>query len=231
MDNEDARQGPKSETSKPPDGFSRPPHSVVGEIPEPVAEPVMPELRKKLWILGFRRQFLINRRRQLRTIVMIVVPYFALLIVTNVLLHETRAAQTDTIFLLSPEAGQMLRESDRRELVTTVLISSFIVYGVLLIALIETHRTEGAAFNIRRQLHRIGNGNLDVELRLRKHDNLRELIAPFNRAVRSIRYILMRDTNEIEEIAREVEGLDHGEELAEKLRLIVSKRRDMIRSD
>lgn len=94
--------------------------------------------------------------------------------------------------------------------------------------IVKTHRTEGAAFNIRRQLHRIGNGNLNVELRLRKYDNLREIIEPFNRAVAFIRRALMEDVETIEDIAQDVQQLDNGEEIAAKLREVASRRRSML---
>lgn len=197
----------------------------IERLPEPVAVPVAPWLRKKLWFVGFRRMFLINKRRQLKTIAMILVPLIALLIVMNVILDQVRVARSHAIANHSPELTTMLEGIDHREFWVSILISALIVWGAFFVALIETHRTEGAAFNIRRQLHRLGNGDLSVELRLRRNDHLHEMIVPFNRAVSTVRKLMLNDAMEIEKVAWDVEALDDGEEVAEKLRKIAARRR------
>jgi methyl-accepting chemotaxis protein len=103
--------------------------------------------------------------------------------------------------------------------------------GVFVMTIIETHRTAGAAFNIARQLNRIADGNLDVELRLRKGDNLQEIQAPFNAMVATLRDQTADEVASLEWLAGHVDGfgnLEGASGVASELRRLVEKKRQRL---
>jgi HAMP domain-containing protein len=64
--------------------------------------------------------------------------------------------------------------------------SAIFLGGVVLVGLLESHRTAGAAFAIRRAVDAIREGTPDVRIRLRRSDHLQELAASINKLAESI---------------------------------------------
>jgi methyl-accepting chemotaxis protein len=85
-----------------------------------------------------------------------------------------------------------------------------------------THRTAGAVYRVSLCLDEVANFNLDVSLRLRDNDNLRELETPFNTMVGNLRHRAEEDRQEMLKIADAIE--EHGSEVdAEMLRSLANR--------
>jgi methyl-accepting chemotaxis protein len=95
---------------------------------------------------------------------------------------------------------------------------------VVVRTIVLTHRTSGAAFNIKRCLGRVADGDLGTTLRLRPKDNLMELQEPFNRMVASLRKRASEEQRLLNDLSSKIEEYGHSEE-AKILRDLANSRR------
>jgi methyl-accepting chemotaxis protein len=192
----------------------------------------MPEgwAARQLWLLGVRRKFLVNRRRQLRVAALVLLLAVALLILVNVLFHALRSQETDVIIASAPALREVMADYDRNEMLLGILASVVVLAGVFVVTIIETHRTAGAALNISRQLRRIGDGKYNVQLTLRKGDNLREIEGPFNEMVGSLRNRITEDVEALERLAGvvELQGNDALTKVIAELRALAARKRQLV---
>lgn len=192
----------------------------------------MPEgwAARQLWLLGVRRKFLVNRRRQLRVAALVLLLAVALLILVNVLFHALRSQETDVIIASAPALREVMADYDRNEMLLGILASVVVLAGVFVVTIIETHRTAGAALNISRQLRRISDGQYNVQLTLRKGDNLREIELPFNEMVGSLRNLIVEDVEALDRLAGvvELQGNDALTKVVAELRALASRKRQLV---
>lgn len=134
-----------------------------------------------------------------------------LLVLVNVIFHALRTNETNTIVASAPSLKAVMQDYDRNEMLLVVLASVVVLAGVFVVTIIETHRTAGAAFNIARQLGRVADGNLDIRLQLRKGDNLRELEAPFNAMITTLRDQATEEASILGRLADTVDGFGNVE--------------------
>ena len=178
-----------------------------------------------------RRQYVINREKQLRSAFLVVVVVVLLLVPLNYSLHTVRQQETATITASNPELRPLMESRDRIELVVGLLASLVIMAGVFVLTIIETHRTAGAAFAIKRRLDLVREGRLSAELHLRGGDNLRELEAPFNAMTEALRSRASDEAIALEELADQVADIVVPQEahaLANRLRHLARKRRESV---
>ena len=189
----------------------------------------MGTVRKVLSQLSPRRQYLINRERQLRSAFLVVVVVMLLLVPLNYSLHTVRQQETATITASNPQLRPLMESRDRTELIVGLVASVVIMVGVFALTIIETHRTAGAAFAVRRRLDLIRDGRYDAELHLRGGDNLRELELPFNAMVESLRSRAADEARLLEELAERTAGVvvpQEAQVIASKLRQLARKKRE-----
>jgi prepilin-type N-terminal cleavage/methylation domain-containing protein len=166
-------------------------------------------LRRQLWVMGFRRQLLVNPSTQIRSAILTTLPFAALLVFINILIHLLRSREAALISESAPEFGRVIEQTGRSEMLLVILASLVVLVGVFIVSIIETHRTAGAAFNIGRKMRRITQGRLDSRLSLRKGDNLTELVEPFNEMAEALETRARDEAERMKEMARAVEsGLD-----------------------
>ena len=176
-----------------------------------------------------RRQYVINREKQLRSAFLVVIVVLLLLVPLNYSLHTVRQQEAATITASNPELKPLMESRARVELIVGFLASLVIIGGVFILTIIETHRTAGAAFAIRRRLELIREGRLDAKLHLRGGDNLRELEAPFNAMTEALRSRALEEAAALDELAGEVADIVVPQEahaLANRLRTLARKRRE-----
>jgi len=178
-----------------------------------------------------RRRVLIDRRLQLRAGVLVTTTALVLVILLNLSLLSARTRTADTLLADSPELAEVLRSRNRIELGLMVFASAVLLATVFTITVLETHKTAGAAFNLNRQLARIGSGRFRARLTLRQDDNLREVEKSFNEMSRAL---LERASLEVEELeqAAELAGrvaspLD-ARELGDRLQSLARRKREQI---
>jgi methyl-accepting chemotaxis protein len=203
-----------------------------GGAPAPSTDPKkMGVFRKIVAELSPRRQYVVNREKQLRSAFLVVVVVLLLLVPLNYSLHTVRQQETATITAANPELRPLMESRDRVELVVGLLASLVIMAGIFVLTIIETHRTSGAAFAIRRRIDLVREGRLDALLHLRGSDNLRELEAPFNAMVEALRSRASEESDALEEIADQVAGIivpQEAHSLAARLRQLARKRRESV---
>lgn len=130
-----------------------------------------------------RRQLLVDARYQLRAGVLVGVVALVLLVLLNAaLIVPDRAASraavtTSRAFPAGPEGASW----------ALVLVGSAVLLcGVIVIGVLESHRTAGAAYAIRRAVEAIRDGRPDARVRLRRNDHLQELARAVNQLAETI---------------------------------------------
>jgi methyl-accepting chemotaxis protein len=170
-----------------------------------------------------RRRFLVNRRYQFRVAALVVTLTLVLLVFLNLSLYSGTVQSSRRIVEIAPEFEQYVLAQDR-SMVRLILIGSLVfLLGVFLVSILETHKTAGAAFNLSKRLNAVGEGNYEMRLELRRHDNLRELEEPFNRMCLALRERELEEIEALEEIASRTEG-----SMANELRLLAERKRGRI---
>jgi methyl-accepting chemotaxis protein len=166
-----------------------------------------------------RRQYLVDRRRQLAATMRIAGLVLVLLIILNAVLAWQNYNATQSVMLTNPEMGERMRAVDLRNMAITAGISLIILAMVVMRSIMLTHRTAGAVYKISQCLEQVGEFNFDVNLRLRTDDNIRALEDPFNKMAGNLRRRALDDYQAMKKLADEIE--DHGSPVdAEMLRRI-----------
>ncbi len=166
-----------------------------------------------------RRQYLVDRKRQLAATVRVAGLVLVLLVILNVVLAWQSSDATRKLMVASPEFGELMRANEMRKTAITAGISLIILAMVVVRSIMFTHRTAGAVYKVSQCLQQAGEFNFDVFLRLRRDDNLRELEDPFNTMVENLRQRALDNYQAMKKLADEIE--EHGNPVdAEILRRI-----------
>jgi len=196
--------------------------------PEMTAEDTKGQPEQDSSGIGPRRNYLINRKRQLRSAFLIVFAVVLLLIPLNYAFHTVRLQESATITSSNPGLRGVMDSRDLNELVVGVIASAIILIGAFALTIIETHRTAGAAYAIARRMDDVREGEYDTRLSLRGSDNLRELEGPFNAMAEGLRDGAAEDARVLEELAERASDVvvpseDH--EIATRLRRLAKTKR------
>ncbi len=127
-----------------------------------------------------RKRFLVNRRYQLKMALLAVALVVAVVVLLNFSLFSSAMRETETTLSIAPQFEEYLRAQDRAQFLLILLASLIFVIGVFLVSLLETHKTAGAAVNIRNRMDEIRTGNYRARVNLRKGDHLEDLEHSFN---------------------------------------------------
>lgn len=122
-----------------------------------------------------RRRYLVDARYQLRSGVLVGVVTLALLALLNVSLiarDKRPAAGGVTV--------QAAKSTDGVAWLLLVGGSAVFLVGVLAIGILESHRTAGAAYAIRRAIDQLRHGETGARVRLRRGDHLQDLARAVN---------------------------------------------------
>jgi len=166
-----------------------------------------------------RRQYLVDRQRQLAATVRVAGLVLVLLVVLNAVLAWQNYESTQAVMVSNPEFGERMRAADLRNVAITAGISLIILAMVVVRSIMFTHRTAGAVYKVSKSLEQVGEFNYDISLRLRRDDNLRALEDPFNKMTDNLRLRALEDHQAMKKLADEIE--EHGNPVdAELLRRI-----------
>jgi len=166
-----------------------------------------------------RRQYLVDRKRQLASTMRIAGLVLVLLVILNAVLAWQNYNTTQAAMSANPQIGERMHAVDMRNLAITAGISLMILAMVVMRSIMLTHRTAGAVYKISMCLEEVGDFNFDVNLRLRNDDNLRALEDPFNKMAGNLRRRAIDDYQAMKKLADEIE--EHGSPVdAEMLRRI-----------
>ena len=123
--------------------------------PAPTAEPA------RTYPSWRRRRYVVDARSQLRAGILVGFLTLALLVLLNLSIFTGHAA-------------------DRASWVLLLTGSMVFFSGIVAIGVLETHRTAGAAFAIRRTIAALRDGQRGARVRLRRGDHLQELAQAVN---------------------------------------------------
>jgi len=175
-----------------------------------------------------RRRYLIDRRRQLRTVALTAGVTIFLLAVVNIAFGVMRSSQSMVLSAAAPQLSPVLEKQDASFASTLMVISVVFVIGIVAITIAETHRTAGAIYAVKQRLDRVRDGDIHVTLSLRKRDTLRDLVAPFNEMVSALRSNALAEADELDRLADEASSAPSGDSgLAARLRELAEKKRDI----
>jgi len=166
-----------------------------------------------------RRQYLVDRKRQLATTFRVAGLVFILLFTLNLMVAWQSYSASSTVMASNPVMGERMRAIDNRNIAITAGISLVILAMVVVRSVMITHRTAGAVYKVSMCLGEVADFNFDVNLRLRNDDNLRALEEPFNKMAANLKRRAIDDYKAMKKLADEIE--EHGNPVdAEMLRRI-----------
>jgi methyl-accepting chemotaxis protein len=175
-------------------------------------------------VLGQRRKYLINRPYQLRITAIVVGIVFLFLLIVNLILFSLSLESSQYIVRIVPDLADFLQAQHEIQTTRLILGSVVLLVGVILVSIIETHKTAGAAFAIERGLRKIRKGRYDFRIQLRKSDNFKELEKSFNKLAGSLEDRTRADIDTLTKLANLAES-DPGQVAARLRRLAEDKRR------
>jgi methyl-accepting chemotaxis protein len=149
----------------------------------------------------FRRRYLIDPKRQLRTVVMTTSVVAVLVILVNLGFALLRVSQSSFLSAVAPQLGPVLERQNTTYSWLMLILSIALLALVSMKTIVETHRTAGAVFAVRQRLERVRQGDLHVSLKLRQNDNLQDLEQPFDEMVAALRRRALEEASKLEELA------------------------------
>ena len=190
-----------------------------------------PGPRRRSWGLGQRRNFLVDRKIQLRTTALAAGVVATVLTVFLVTLHLSRERATETLVAHLPALAETLAAQNRIELIFQLASAIVFLIMVVVVTLLETHKTAGAAFNLSRQMNKVRSGEYGTRATLRRGDNLQSVGRAFNEMSIAIDERLWRDIeifSDLAEQARRITNPQVARQLAETLEEHASERRQAV---
>lgn len=179
-------------------------------------------------VMGRRHRFVIDGSRQLRSGLIITGMALVLVVLVNLSLHGARVQASEQVAAVSPQLATILDAHNRLELFLGLGASFVLLVGIFVVAILETHKTAGAAYHLSRKLEQIRGGSYGSTLRLRTGDNLRGVEEAFNSMSRGLAERLRTDIEELEHAASwadRVSSPKEARELANRLRELADERR------
>ena len=182
-------------------------------------------------LIGRRRRFLVDPREQLRASAMVMGAALMLVVLLNLSLHSARTQNAASVLAMSPELTETVETKNSIELVLVLAASVVFLAAVFVTAILQTHKTAGAALGVIRQMGLIECGVYSKPLVLRKGDNLVNVGNALNRMAEALRDRTVQEIDELERLIEMTDGIAPPVEalhLAERLRTIADQKRDLI---
>jgi len=198
------------------------------ESPSAEAIPKRPARRRWVWIVGYRRNLLVDARSQLKTTLWTACTVGAVLAALLVSLHLARQAEMAALGAQMPSLVATLEAQSRVALAFQVTGAVVFLAMVAVVTLLETHKTAGAAVSLRRHLDRMRDGEYGVRVQLRRGDNLQDVAASINELSIAQDERLWQEVQILEDLAEHAKRISSREDaarLAEALEDQVAERR------
>lgn len=180
---------------------------------------------------GRRRTILVDPRYQLRTAALTTGAVMAAFAALVGAVHLETLRIRDAMARLDPDIARELGDAAGIDLLLFLAIAGVITAGVFLAALLESHRTAGAAFSLARTLGPIGEGRFRTRARLRRHDHLTGLRDAVNAMAERLEADVQREAATMDGLAERMEAAKDATEraeVAEALRDLARHRREKL---
>jgi methyl-accepting chemotaxis protein len=179
-------------------------------------------------LLGRRRQFFLNRPHQLRATLLTAIAVIVLLVILNLVLYSISVSGTDEVLSDSPEVARMMKSQARLQLLLILLASVVFLAGVVVVSVLESHRTAGVASKLSRHMSSIEKGHYNTQLQLRREDHLQEVQNAFNQMTRALRDRIWHEVETLDRLAdqtRHVATQDDAHKIADEIRELATRMR------
>jgi hypothetical protein len=183
--------------------------NVEAGAPEAPATPAPAAAPAPTWSGANRRTsgHLINLRRQLPGSLAATLATLLLVLLLNLVLHHLTAWNTRVVLASFPEMEAHVTRSNLIRSGMMYAFSAMLTAGVFVVSLKRQHRTLGPIVNFRNCMKRVGEGDLSVRVKLRKHDNLMEIQESFNTMMDAIDLRTRREMAALEGAVSAARGL------------------------
>lgn len=184
----------------------------------------MAEAKKSLIerLLGRRRAFLVEWRYQFRSSLLPVVSVALLLVLFIVTIHLGSADATRRIVESAPNLQPLLEGQDRAQLFLILCAAGIYLLAVVVLGLLESHRTVGALHHVEKRLQALRQGDWRTPLSLRHSDNFQDLGDEMNVTLSYLRSHLDEDVAALDEAIDRLEGAVAPDHPLGELRRILS---------
>lgn len=151
-----------------------------------------------------RRQYLIDKRLQLRftaLVVMLVVVYSVFLAGATYVNYKISCIVFDNSSLYDPAVEEAIQAEGRKTVITTTIflvVNGLVVAGVFILL---THKVAGPLYRIRRQITDVRDGKLPSKIVLRKNDELGHLADSFNEMTEALRDVARHDMEDLKALS------------------------------
>jgi hypothetical protein len=188
------------------------------------------------------RNYLLDKRFQLRWVLRVVVTVSIIVAVMGYFLYKTVGDATDQITMqkmvdtdLTEEAQKAFIDQAERDKILTIikLVTGLVTLVVLLglMTIVATHKIAGPAYKMRKLFTSIDGTKLQLWGKLRKADELQEAFVDFDNMIRRIREHRRDDIEKLESIRSVVADGKADEETMSKLDEIIKTYHDSVKMD
>ncbi|MCP4676898.1 MAG: hypothetical protein GY854_15555 [Deltaproteobacteria bacterium] len=188
------------------------------------------------------RNFLLDKRFQLRWVLRVVFAASVIVAVMGYFLYRTVGEATDQMLaqklgdpVLTQEALEAYitqAEKDKRE-VAKGLIGGLVFLVLLLgvLTIVATHKIAGPVYKMRKLFSSIDGRNLQLWAKLRKADELQEAFVDFDNMLRRIREHRQEDTKDLESIRALLAEGKGNEQAIEQMEEIIARFHASVKMD
>ena len=177
------------------------------------------------------RNFLLDKRFQLRWVLRVVFAVSVIVMVMGYFLYKTVAEATDQMTTavmgqaLTDEAAKAFQEQAERDKAKTLLVLVGALCSIVVLlggaTIVSTHKIAGPVYKMRKLFSSIDGRNLQLWAKLRRADELQEAFVDFDNMIRRIREHRREDIAILKEIRASVDGTGQSGEAARKIDALI----------
>ena len=176
-------------------------------------------------LFGRRRALVLEWRYQIRSSLLPVISVALLLVLFIVTIHLGNVEATRRLAQAAPNLRPLLEGQDKAMLFLILSASGVYLLAVLLLGLIDSHRTVGALHHVEQRLKALRAGDWSTPLAIRQSDNFQDFGAEISRTLSYLRSGVQEDVAALGEVIERLEGaVSPGHPLGEVRRILSALR-------
>ncbi|MFH1407109.1 MAG: HAMP domain-containing protein [Candidatus Omnitrophota bacterium] len=137
--------------------------------------------------MGFiRRHYLVKKRLQFRIALIVLGAAVISSVVAGIAVYFAASITFGSKLALVYPAGRLVEAM--RQIYAVLFVCIILISPIIfIVAILFSHKIAGPLIRIERTLDEIGSGNFDVQIKLRKHDELKDLAETINNMASSLK--------------------------------------------
>ncbi len=150
-----------------------------------------------------------------------------MLVLVNVMFYHLGGVNTAA--LESQQVRDLFSRGEGVRRTAVLVLSGFLLLGLVLLRILESHKIHGAAFSLHRRLGQLTQGEYNVFVTLRRGDELQQLAEAINDLVRALRDRTRQNVQILEELGARAEALGpEAQDLVLTLRELLARERALV---